>query len=598
MQLSSGTWILFALAVAFVLIPAVILLVRDFRDIICARLYITSLQNGQHSEISGFSFSKSIRRFVSAYTVARDRIMLQSFGLEEHLADVRRSAGSIAGEVRALAGVLILCGLIITLMNLQSAVGGLRDTFSELAAQQVASTSGDDTAAKVVGGMGIVAGAASTAFSISFMMISSAAVLLLLGLLIRTWALHLANSFSGWAHESLAADLPIQTPLNVVAAEFRASSQALERLTTSFNEMTESFGALQGFADSMDRARSAIVKAMQQLPSHIRESVGTLSETFVNSVGEGLRNSSEHTHQILLIYGHQQQRIENIQAEVTAIRDFTAQVATATGRLEGMPERVADLTTTVQTQAELVKRFELIVAELAIRVEDLPVEGLKEHVEALVRITGQVDSNVLSIDKVGQRIADSTNLLRQLPELAREIRTAVRHEADNSEAFRSTVDDLGEYIRALPVVEIREGIAQLAVATDKVGDVHATAIEALSQITRHSAAFESAGAELRARLEGVLKCASQLAIEQEYIRTHADENAAKIVDRLSGLSERLQSEIRLLSENRSLDGIAHTLNKLSLEIGSILEGLPSRTHLMPENGSRVPESVPKNGEGA
>ena len=565
-----------ALAVVLVLIPAFYVLLTEWIDVRAAERYVDSVRASQSPTFVDRPFCKTLSRYLDAFSQAVQRKAVLTFDVDRQLEDLRRAADSISVSVRARAGVLILCGLIVTLVKLQSAVGGLKSTFSNLAAQQSDAGTTVDTAAQVVNGMSTVATAAREAFLISFCAISFAAVLLLLALLLHSKASHLVSRFSEWVYDCYREELkkvPEQVPLNVVAAEFKATAQALERLTNSFGEMTNSFGALQGFADSTERSRNAIVEAMQKLPSHIQESVGTLSGQFVSSVTDGLRNANEHTNQILLIYGQQQQRIEKIQAEVVAIRNFTSQVTESVAKLHRMPEHVAALAAGVELQSSSLKSFESTVAELAIRVEDLPVSGLREDVATLNVATQRVQAAVSSVERFGERVAENIELLRGLPELLRNIDNAVQAEAQNAASLRVSADALGEHVKAVPVVELRAGIAGLASAADKIGNVHAQTIAALADVTRRSEAFELAGRALQGRIDEVIKYCSQLAVQQQQIKTGLGDNQQKASELLSQLADRLDIEIQRLRENDKLRGIEDALVQLALVVNNIKSDL-------------------------
>jgi hypothetical protein len=563
------TVICFAFVVLFLAARAI---VHDYRDVSDAAKCIPWSKSGGTAAYRDKPFCKMLARYFDAYSQAIERHALGAFDVESELGEVRRAAGLIGASVRAFAGVLILCGLLVTLVKLQGAVGGLKSAFDQLASQQSNMGSSGSTATQVVGGMSTVASAAHDAFLISFCAIFCAATLLLAALWLHSRAARVVSSFSEWAYSSYREEvrkLPEQVPLNVVAAEFKASAQALERLTTSFGEMTESFRALEGFAGSMDHARNAIVDAMQKLPGHIQASMGTLTEQFVRGVTEGLRNTNEHTERILLIYGQQQQRIEKIQAEVVAIRDFSHQVAQAIAKLDGLPEQVAAVATGVETGSNSLKSFESTVAELAIRVEDLPIAALRAEVAGLAGITEGIKAAVASVEHFGEQVAANTDFVRGVPGLIQGIDASVNKEAENAVAFRASVDVLAAHVKSLPVPELRAGIAGLTTAAAQFGNIHAQTIAGLAEITHRSAAFESAAADLRGRIDEVLKYSNRLAIHQQQIKEGADDNAPKIAERLVQLAGRLQREIQELRDHEQLKDIEDAFTRLGRVVEAI-----------------------------
>jgi methyl-accepting chemotaxis protein len=420
----------------------------------------------------------------------------------------------VSNGVRALAGILILSGLIVTLARMQTAVGTLSNTFSKMAHEQTDTSPTENAAGDVVTGMSQVADAAKGAFQISATLIFSAAFFLFSALIVRMMATRVLNSFVEWARVSYDNSLPEHVSLGTVAVQFRSSARSLEVLTKSFNDMTESFGALQGFAESMDNARTAIVEAVQQLPVHIQASVGTLSKRFVNAFAEGMRSTSEHTSQILLIYGHQKQRIDHIQEQVQAIHGFAAEMAAIASQLRGLPENVKSVAEGTEAQKSGLQAFGSTVAELAIRLEELPVRQLVDEVNRLAGIVEGAQTSLKTVEKFGERISENTNALRPLPEVAKTIRTAVQHEAENSASFRDSVDQLRLFIEGFPVEQLRNGIESLVQASRSIGSIQGQAIVALDELTRNAADVADGSREMQRLVEQIANVANQLSAEQ------------------------------------------------------------------------------------
>jgi hypothetical protein len=104
---------------------------------------------------------------------------------------------------------------------------------------------------------------------------------------------------------------------------------------------------------------------------------------------------------------------------------------------------------------------------------------------------------------------------------------------------------------------------------EQFGNVHAQTIAGLAEITHRSAAFESAAADLRGRIDEVLKYASRLAIHQQQIKEEPNDNAPKIAERLVQLAGRLQREIQELRDNEQLQDIEDAFTRLGRVVEAI-----------------------------
>jgi hypothetical protein len=314
-------------------------------------------------------FSHAFLRAHQSFRAAEQRRTLGAFRFGDHFERIRDALGGALNPIRGGAGVLILSGLTITLFNLQHSVQHLKTAFQDLAVHSPTSSTSVDVTAVVTSAMAGLASSAHLAFAFSVGFILTAALLLICVLGLQQSAAKTYQRFVAWAHGEYERLLPVQTPLGEVAVRFDETAKSLKAVTVSFNEMTEQFGSIRDFAGSIENARIAIEDAMAKLPGHIQASMGTLSERFVASITEGLRESNENSKHVLAIYGHQQHRIDQIQAEAVAIGQYAKQVAEVTKHLEGLPESVTAASEAALDQAASANGLDSTVAELAIRVE-------------------------------------------------------------------------------------------------------------------------------------------------------------------------------------------------------------------------------------
>jgi hypothetical protein len=462
-----------AFLAAIVWLPGLYCFFRDWAEVRLARAMVAA-QTGRERPAAVAepeSLAGRVATFVGRLEDARAAIALDRFDVDAAVEDLRRTALSRTGRTRAVASFLILLALTINLAYIGLAVGGLDHTFTAIrAAQATQSGLSGSASSAVFNGMGEVARAARTAFTVTAWAVSFAVILLLLSAGLPRKISALISEFSDWAHDHYAKAIAGTVSLHTASADLKIAATSMERLTGTFARVIEAFEAVTAFRQSMEIARDAIVDAMRQLPVHIQESTAQLSQDFVENMAQGLRDADENMKKILLIYGEQQHRIEATYSMLDEVRTSAVSTAGSASKLEGLDDCVRQASAAVDRQGIAVAQFETTVAELAIRVEELPLRPLREDVRQLEEGLRPLHALMERLTSLTEKIAGALGLLRGLPESGDQlVRLAERQTADQRE-LRKGADEMREMIRRLPIHELEESLAALAAAARQLSD--------------------------------------------------------------------------------------------------------------------------------
>lgn len=515
-------------------------------------------------------FTDAFLRAYRSFDTAVRHNCLTEFNLDHQFERIRAALGGMLNPIRGRAGVLILSGLIITLINLQSSVQSLQTAFTTLAEHPPTdgSTSVDVTST-VTHVMATVAGAAHRAFLFSVVFILIAALLLIGVLYVQAKATRIYQEFVEWAHDKYDDSLPFQTPLGEVAAKFDQTTKSLTSLAAAFNAMILEFGSLRDFAGSIENARVAIEDAMAKLPGHIQVSMGSLSERFVAGVSEGLRESNENSKHVLAIYGHQQHRIDQIQAEAAAIGEYSKQVAEVSDKLKGLPELVVAASKATTDLADSANRLDSTVAELAVRVEDLPVKELRADVQSLITSTEAVKSHATNVEKFVGVVSANLELLLGLPGQITEIGTGVALQKAAVDVLIAAVGTMQGAVKDLPVAQMGEATRSLSKALERVGTLQGETERLLAEISARMVSMDAVGTEVRTRLEQVGSLSLQLISEYQNAEANSRASAEEIKQALARQGNALVKEILDLKSRPEMEQISQQLGRLEGAIISL-----------------------------
>src|SRR5262249_2078034 len=158
-------------------------------------------KTGIGTEVAPFSGKGELaqlgNQFIGSFRSADANNALGQFDVEKQLTPVGLRLRSMGSSTRAIAGLLILIALVITLLNVQVAVASLGDTFRQLA-DQSSPQAPRDVVSSVQKAMGDVAGTASSAFLLSGLTVGAAFLLLGLALGIQREAARELRRLLSW----------------------------------------------------------------------------------------------------------------------------------------------------------------------------------------------------------------------------------------------------------------------------------------------------------------------------------------------------------------------------------------------------------------
>ena len=407
------------------------ILVDTILDLRRARnLSLGMKENTALEEPIRFPLTSSILRFSLDFETAKQKKCLHAFDLQQRLAFVRRMPSSMFNGGRSAAGLLILCGLLVTLWNLQRAVGPLGEAFHQLSVQQEAPLSGSSEAqqpddaqrsiSQIQNTMSRVASSAHRGFFWSFCFISCAVLIGAACLWGQSHASTTVIRFSVLAESRYREDLPEQLSIADAATTFREAANALGGLTRSFNDVVIALNALRAFSDTMDETRDMLRKSLEAIPVRIQESMGLVTKDMVRNLETAMKEQADAIHRILVIYGEQEFRIGEIRQQVAAIHTLSERIAQSAAPLETVPTHLAAINNALRQHSSATYRLEATAKLIETAIHEIPSEQLLESAHALSDSASQLrisHSEVLQESKtLLERSAGLENTARELRE--------------------------------------------------------------------------------------------------------------------------------------------------------------------------------------
>jgi hypothetical protein len=299
---------------------------------------------------NGSLMLEEMARFDQSVNFAIQSRTLQYFDLGQNLAPVHRAVGTVSGFLRPAAGWCLLLGLIITLFNLQRAVGDLSGAFHAISPQNSISMAEGLASAKareqnVTDRMAGMANSASRAFVISLTFISIALYCGIFSAFVERSGRKAASEFEQWAVIFYQNSLPGQLPVTEgKVAQLLADSMAgMGEVIDELRAASGAFANLQPLVSSMSRATDSIEAAMRQLPEDLRSSMTNVTSGMVSQLTETLGESAEYTKKILAIYAEQELRVKGLHSVVNSSQSALAEIKEAHKLLEGLPVQTARL---------------------------------------------------------------------------------------------------------------------------------------------------------------------------------------------------------------------------------------------------------------
>jgi hypothetical protein len=372
----------FILAVAIAVVIVLGYLVAEAMEIRAAKEQIKAMPAGAFqpedepfagkSELAGL-----LNRFVADFKRADSARILSQFDVERQLAPVAMRLLGVGASTRAFAGLLILIALVVTLLNLSSAVGVLGDTFSALAAN--AGTSQRNVVQQVQEAMGKVANTGYLAFSMSGSVILGAFLLLAAALGVQREARSVLRQLASWAHSTHTLRLVEAAREGETAkpADFSGVVVEFSRVVGKFSTLSDDLGKLGDFRTELTSAVTSISEAVDKLPTVMKDNMSTLSSTVATEVIQTLTDHHDTLKAILATYADMKLNVAKMEEFISTVTRQHGEAAEALKHLGSLPADTRKL-------ADVCTQLAVTVGDLKAKTEAIPALGIGETRKALV----------------------------------------------------------------------------------------------------------------------------------------------------------------------------------------------------------------------
>jgi hypothetical protein len=330
---------------------------------------------------------RSARGFFAEMRTFHNANALSQFDVRRQMESLALKLRSFSATARAVAGILILTALLVTLFNLQNAVSNLSSTFRDIAETSRVNTTGQavDLVSSVQNSMSRVAQAASEAFRLSAVAIFMALVLLSTSLLAQRHANHTFGRFSAWAWR--VYNTLVARGLKRTAAEdhadFSGAISEFKNVVHAFEELSKDLTTIAGFREEMKDATTAIRDAVEKLPATINTSMGAVSTTVAKEIGNNLEKHYSVLMKVLATYGDQETRYKELNAFTKTVLQQNKAASDALASLQGLPKALETLVASVSAHANDTSRLTVAAGQLDDKVSKLPVLEISHSVRDL-----------------------------------------------------------------------------------------------------------------------------------------------------------------------------------------------------------------------
>ncbi|HLG97810.1 MAG TPA: hypothetical protein VKX49_15965 [Bryobacteraceae bacterium] len=341
---------------------------------------------------SGRESCRLANEFLTLCAQAADRQMLGALHIDRALAPVNNYFRTRVNTPKSLAGVLVLCGLLVTLLNLQGSVGRLGASFQNLSVSQ--SDVQQSTAARSVNeiqtAMGEIAGRAHDAFLQSFGVILLSSMILWLALLLNNKAQGVCRDFAVWANATHVRSLVERPPVQETQVE--KLSELIVKLSDvagTFETIGPAIASVGDLGAKLDASSQLVAEAVSKLPATINESVGQLSLEVTRDISAQLNHQIEYLKKVLAIYGDQTVRVTKLQEYLDKLGESMESSMKALKGLAALPGKIDSLSEAVQSFTTASARAIAACEHLDAKVDQIPaldlgrVEGIGARVDEL-----------------------------------------------------------------------------------------------------------------------------------------------------------------------------------------------------------------------
>ena len=365
----------------------------------------------------GNPVGKAANEYVALFSLCTQRGALGAFSVANSAAVVHARMRMITSQARNLTGVIILCGLLVTLFTLQESVGVLGEAFRHLSTGQA--TSDPSQAGKDVQliqvAMGDIAQTAKVAFKMSGGVILVAALILWLSLMVQRRGQSSMLEFSDWANAAYMEALSARpTDQFSQIQKFGEMIESMGTMMGSFEQVAASMSSAGDLGSKLDASAQIVAQAVKQLPESINASVVQLSAEVTKDISVHLQHQIEHLQKILAIYGDQEGRVRKIQE---CLDSFAASVAASSAAVTGLkllPEKIDSLTITIATASKGAKKVESAAQDLSRKVDELPIIQFREVLVEIAALKEDLPRSVRAAVENGfsgleKRISSASN---------------------------------------------------------------------------------------------------------------------------------------------------------------------------------------------
>ncbi len=342
--------------------------------------------------------------------------LLQDYDIDAAIRRVHTAGTQRAAFARALAGIVIILGLLVTLFNLRVSVSNLESVFENmrtktsvavppLGAPPVTNDDSLNTDA-LQNAMAGIASSATLAFGWSAAFISIAC-----GLLLGSfgWTLLITPNYSRFdetVHTLYLRLLPKHDDQAQLFGNLAQAVQSLEKLSETFEQTNISLKQIGGFGERFEAAAHEIAEAVAKVPAGMRESVADMSGSLAREIAQELAHYIEHIKGILAIYGDQQVLLTTIVKAMSNMEDDWHRSSEALADLGKIPESITGLQAAIGLYTADTAKLNTSVSELDQKVQALPIQDLSSAAHDMRALADNLAPLVGSVQDVTGRMKE------------------------------------------------------------------------------------------------------------------------------------------------------------------------------------------------
>ena len=391
---------------------------------------------------------------------------------EREIASITADFSARFGRTRALAGLLIILGLLITLMNLRNAVEQMKVTLGNTQASESRSSSApqpdqSDSTASVRNGIAGIASAAGTAFFYSGTAISFAGAILLLSILAQRIASSSIRDFASWLfdrHDQLLVE-QVEQPQNTSETLVYAAN-TLAQVAKSFQETNSVLADFKQFGEKLDSAALEIKNAVVDLPTRLESSMGNISDNVAMGIKGGLEHQGQYLSSLVAIYSEHAVLVKKTIEFMSQIKDANKSASDVLIQLRTLPDVIQAVARSSEQTRAVSQELATTVLSLERKVEVLPAADLAE---AAIRLT-DASGRIIKLESSIAAILDSVKSLFQSA-----IDDATRRSGETILARLETLSSAIQTIKtdvnattAKQAADLKKSVDQLKEAIDKL----------------------------------------------------------------------------------------------------------------------------------